>query len=68
MKLYDIRCKQCGWKAPLPVDEETATEMCKHRCRICLASGSPDIRFTASEHIAVGAFTHYLPGKKRERQ
>jgi hypothetical protein len=67
MRLYDISCKQCGYKLEIPVDENAAKQIVKHRCRECMAAERPDSRFTATEHIVVGP-TLYAPGRTDERQ
>ena len=36
MRLYEVSCKQCGWKGQRYVEEADVQHFIGHRCRECL--------------------------------
>lgn len=63
MRLYKLSCERCGWKAPIPVDEQVAARFKRMDCRDCLYHDKVRIRFTVKEVIAVGP-VQFLPHKE----
>jgi len=62
MRLYEISCEQCGWKAPLPVDADVAaSDFVRQGCRDCAAAGRP-FPFKVKERIVIGP-TQFFPAK-----
>lgn len=63
MRLYDLSCDRCGWKAPLPVDEEVASTFHNQPCRECYSHGVYH-KFTVKERIVVGP-TRFFPARRK---
>lgn len=67
MRLYKIRCPQCLWRSPMPVDEEVAAEFRDKPCLNCREAGWPDVKFEVTEHIVVGP-VQFFPHKSKGGQ
>lgn len=65
MRLYKLSCARCGWKAPIPVDEQIAAKFRRMHCRSCWATEEVRIPFTVEEVIAVGPVQFY-PHKEQK--
>ena len=65
MRVYDISCEHCGWKAPLPVDAEVAEKMRRKDCRDCLKAERGTFPFTVKERIVVGP-VQFFPSRRKE--
>lgn len=65
MRLYDLSCPQCGWKSDLPVVESVAKQFAALKyCAHCKEHGKPPSQYVMREHITVGPYTKYRPGRK----
>jgi len=67
MRLYDISCDHCGWKAPLPVDAEVADKLRRQDCRECLTAKRGSFPFRVKERIVVGP-VQFFPNRKERKQ
>lgn len=65
MRVYEIRCPGCGWKAPLPVDEVVASEFRKRPCQDCYHQKRGTFAFEIKEIIKVGP-VQFFPHRGKE--